>query len=112
VARTAALAPLSCACAPQTLAFCLSLRLAASHTRRALTRPAAPPAVAALCRALLSALRQATAKGTFSAAGVLAAFPRVCVLFEEIVSEGVVEATDTDTLQAGVRLKTAASAAS
>jgi hypothetical protein len=34
------------------------------------------------------------------------------VLFEEIVSEGVVEATDTDTLQAGVRLKTAASAAS
>ena len=85
------------------------------------SRPALPPnphaatfatAVAALCRALLSALRLATAKGSFSAAGVLAAFPRVCVLFEEIVSEGVVEATDVDSLQAGVRLKTAASAAS
>ena len=90
---------------------------------RALRAPHAPPcpqtltpsvcrAVAALCRALLSALRLATAKGSFSAAGVLAAFPRVCVLFEEIVSEGVVEATDVDSLQAGVRLKTAASAAS
>lgn len=67
-------------------------------------------AVAALCRALLSALRQATAKGTFTAAGVLAAFPRVCVLFEEICSEGVVEATDPDSLATGVRLKTAASA--
>jgi len=73
--------------------------------------PSAARAVAALCRALLAALRLATAKGTFSAAGVLTAFPRVCVLFEEIVSEGVVEATDVDTLQAGVRLKTAASAA-
>jgi hypothetical protein len=55
---------------------------------------------------VLLALRAATAKaGACSAANVLAAFPRVCVLIDEIVSEGVVEATDKDTLAAGVRMK-------
>jgi hypothetical protein len=71
------------ACLP--FAACLA-RSAPPKPSLARSRARSPP-VAALCRAVLLALRAATAKTAFTAAAILQALPRVGVLVEEIVSE-------------------------
>jgi len=62
--------------------------------------------VCSVVQALVSSVKALMGvKGTFTEAHVFQHYGMICLALDEIVSDGIVEATDWDTIRRGIKLK-------